>query len=203
LGKLPVYSAYTLHQLAGQCAAWRNAKIPGIMAAIALAESSGNTDAENYCCVGLWQINVLAHPQYTRAEMRDPIKNLQAACSIYSSQGLGAWESYTNGSYKKYLGQVEHGLKEGEGQAEPLTEPFGGAHSKGALEGAVGAAKSALGWTGELAKLLEFVTSSSGWIRIAKVTGGTVLLLLAVSQLSKIGPGPELPGPTQIAKAVR
>jgi hypothetical protein len=71
------------------------------------------------------------------------------------------------------------------------------------FEKAAKEAKEALGWAGELGKLLEFLTSSSGWVRIAKVTGGAVLLLIAINQLSKIGPGPEVPGPKAIAKVVK
>lgn len=45
-------------------------------------------------------------------------------------------------------------------------------------------------WTGDLAKVLGFIGSSSGWTRILKVVGGSVLLVIAIDELSKIGPGP-------------
>jgi hypothetical protein len=50
--------------------------------------------------------------------------------------------------------------------------------------------EGALSWTGDLAKLLTFITSSSGWVRIGKVALGAVLLVVAIDELSKIGPGP-------------
>jgi hypothetical protein len=45
-------------------------------------------------------------------------------------------------------------------------------------------------WTGDLGKILTFIGSSSGWTRILKVVGGSVLLVIAIDELSKIGPGP-------------
>ena len=92
-------------------------------AAIALAESSGNpsdinnseypdkpgyhvpvTGAQPEYSVGLWQINLLAHTQYTEEQMLDPFLNAEAAVAI-SNQGtdFGAWSTYANGAYKAHL----------------------------------------------------------------------------------------------------
>jgi hypothetical protein len=46
------------------------------------------------------------------------------------------------------------------------------------------------GWASELGKILGFIDSSAGWVRIGKVVFGVGLLLLAVDELSKITPGP-------------
>lgn len=43
-------------------------------------------------------------------------------------------------------------------------------------------------WTADLAKVLGFIGSASGWTRILKVVGGSVLLVIAIDELSKIGP---------------
>lgn len=77
------------------------------MSAIVMGESSGyacahNTSGEN--SVGLGQVNLNAHHQYTQEQMCDPIQNLTACYSIYRSQGFRAWGAYTNGSYRRYLG---------------------------------------------------------------------------------------------------
>lgn len=92
-------------------------------AAIALTESGGNTNAVNNSAypnrpgyhapvagaqkeysVGLWQINLLAHPSYTAAQMLTQAGNVVAAIAI---SGNGAhwspWSTYTSGAYKKYL----------------------------------------------------------------------------------------------------
>lgn len=80
------------------------------MAAIGLAESSGNPRAVNpgtasrpEHSVGLWQINLRAHgTKYgTEEQLKDPITNAEAALDIYKSQGLRAWGAYTDGRYKQ------------------------------------------------------------------------------------------------------
>lgn len=74
--------------------------VAGLMAAIAMAESSGNPDAINSdsgAC-GLWQI----HP--AQAGCTDPMTNARQAVAKYNGQGLGAWEAYTNGSYQRFSG---------------------------------------------------------------------------------------------------
>lgn len=92
-------------------------------AAIALAESGGdptsidNTDeafkpgyhpappgASPEYSVGLWQINLLAHPSYTEAEMLDPAQNAVAAVAISSGgASFDAWTTFTKGLYQQYL----------------------------------------------------------------------------------------------------
>src|SRR5690242_19203494 len=78
------------------------------MAAIGMAESSGRTNALNNrpgheYSVGIWQVNLFAHPEYTAARMQDPLENARAALAIYRREGLQAWGSYTDGRYRQYL----------------------------------------------------------------------------------------------------
>lgn len=73
---------------------------PKVMAAVAMAESSGRTDVVNSIgCVGLWQINqpvhVKTHPTWTVSWLKNPMNNAAAAKVIYQSQGMAAWEAYT------------------------------------------------------------------------------------------------------------
>lgn len=71
-----------------------------VMAAIALAESSGNSDARNPSgASGLWQILGNPFPG-------DPFNaetNAKMAVAKLKEQGLGAWVTYTSGAYKKFL----------------------------------------------------------------------------------------------------
>ena len=75
--------------------------------AIALAESSGNPaaigDAGN--SIGLWQINLPAHPEYAGANLADPQTNANAAFVIYSAAGgrFQPWSTFNSGAYTKYL----------------------------------------------------------------------------------------------------
>jgi len=81
---------------------------PALAAAIAMAESGGvpnalaNTPREY--SVGLWQINLRAHPQWTREEMADPEQNARAAF-ILSNGGVdwSPWSAFKSGAYKRYL----------------------------------------------------------------------------------------------------
>jgi len=81
---------------------------PNLAAAVAMAESGGNSQAlastaKEYS-VGLWQVNMKAHTTWTEAQLRDPATNAQAALSI-SSHGKNwtPWSAYTNGTYKAFL----------------------------------------------------------------------------------------------------
>jgi Transglycosylase SLT domain len=70
-----------------------------LMAAIAMAESGGNPRAFNPSgASGLWQILGLPFP----GNPFDPLTNARMAVSKYRSQGLGAWEAYTNGAYRAF-----------------------------------------------------------------------------------------------------
>lgn len=95
---------------------------PDVMAAIAMAESSGNTNAHNPVGLdnsyGLWQINMLGNMGPVRrrqlgisnnSQLFDPAVNAKAAAMILRQQGLSAWSTYTNGAYKKYLGKSSSG----------------------------------------------------------------------------------------------
>jgi hypothetical protein len=90
------------------------------MAAIAMAESSGNPKAHNKVgrdnSYGLWQINMLGKmgPERRKQfgiesdeDLFDPKKNAEAAFKIYKQQGFKAWSVYSGGQYRKFLGQGE------------------------------------------------------------------------------------------------
>lgn len=77
-------------------------------AAIALAESSGNRwtvgDLTLGRSIGLWQINLAAHPEYAEQELYDPFNNANAAYAIASSgRGFDNWTTYRNGRYLDFL----------------------------------------------------------------------------------------------------
>ena len=54
--------------------------------------------------VGLWQVNVLAHPQYTAAQMLTPRLNAVAAVAISSGgRHFDPWTTYTHNLYEPFL----------------------------------------------------------------------------------------------------
>lgn len=89
-----------------------------IMAAIAMAESSGNANALNDnpntgdLSYGLWQINMIGkigperrkkYGLQSNEELFNPIINAKAARGVYLSQSYNAWSVYTSGAYKRFL----------------------------------------------------------------------------------------------------
>src|SRR5918911_4541357 len=82
--------------------------------AIAMAESSGRTDARLNTSAedsrGLWQINLHAHPNYRNADLYDPLTNARAAYDISGGgRNLYPWSTthHVGGhpaSYERYLG---------------------------------------------------------------------------------------------------
>jgi hypothetical protein len=82
--------------------------------AIALAESSGNPSAVGDTnitpggSIGLWQINLQAHPQYSAQSLLDPQQNADAAYAIYQAAGnsFTPWTTYNSGAYQNNLDQA-------------------------------------------------------------------------------------------------
>jgi hypothetical protein len=80
-----------------------------IAVAIAYAESGGRADAigdlDLGVSVGLWQINLRAHPQYSQDELLDPQINANAAFAIYQAAGesFTPWTTFRSGKYQDYL----------------------------------------------------------------------------------------------------
>ena len=92
-------------------------------AAVAQAESGGNTAKINNTAhpdlagyhppapgnlpeysVGLWQINELAHPQYTTTQLLTPVGNVNAAVAISDGgASFSAWSTFKNGDYRQFL----------------------------------------------------------------------------------------------------
>lgn len=115
-----------------------------VMVAIAGAESGWNPNAlgdygfggptcptyGSATSYGLWQIHNV-HSAYLSQQagstnpcvwipwVLNPIHNAEAARSIYESQGLGAWSTYTNGAYRAHLSAAQAALASSANQ--PLT----------------------------------------------------------------------------------
>jgi hypothetical protein len=96
-----------------------------IMAAIAMAESSGRSSAHNPDAstgdnsYGLWQINMLGRmgPERRRQfgisrneDLFDPATNAMAARRVFLSQGFGAWSVYRSNAYRQYLPAARRAL---------------------------------------------------------------------------------------------
>lgn len=83
---------------------------PALAAAVAMAESGGNPAAIGDTqpgvlgpSIGLWQIDMYFHKQWSQEELEDPTTNAQAAYQI-SSRGTNwqPWSTYNSGAYKRW-----------------------------------------------------------------------------------------------------
>jgi cell wall-associated NlpC family hydrolase len=82
-----------------------------IMVAVCTAESNRREEVVNSIgCVGLFQINAPVHKKYDARRLKEGEYNTRAALDIYKSQGLRAWEAYTNGAYRKYTDEARRGV---------------------------------------------------------------------------------------------
>jgi hypothetical protein len=127
-------------------------KIAKTMAAIAMAESHGRSDAANYANSdgstdrGLWQINSVHG--YVPASSFNPLSNARQAVSVYNSQGLGAWTTYQSGAYLPYMagaqspfGSMPDWTKNVGTKTKP-TQPTGAALLSEVLRNAIASAKN-------------------------------------------------------------
>jgi Lysozyme like domain len=86
--------------------------------AVALAESSGNPNANGDLTitpggsVGLWQINLKAHPEFAGEDLTDPQTNANAAYSVYQAAGnsFSPWSTYSSGAYEAYMVQANNAV---------------------------------------------------------------------------------------------
>jgi hypothetical protein len=142
-----------------------------VMAAIALAESAGNSDARNPSgASGLWQILGLPFP----GDPFNPQTNAKMAVSKYRSQGLTAWETYTTGAYRKFLPAGTPPAPAGGG---------GGARTTGLL----GIPGQIAGTFGKAGTALDWLLSPSHWVRIFAFISGAGLVLSGSWMLTHAG----------------
>jgi hypothetical protein len=131
-------------------AGWRGEELV-TATAVALAESSGRYWVVNSIgCVGLWQINVPVHKQWTTAAMKDPAQNAAAAMTLYNgakSAGRNPWspwEAYTgpdgrgsDGPYTLELGRARIAaaqIKGGGSVTVPASDATGGGTGSGTVD---------------------------------------------------------------------
>lgn len=149
-----------------------------IAGAVGMAESSGNTHAINYVpCVGIWQINVKAHPQYTISQMYDPAANAKAARAIWQSQGWAAWSTYTSGAYKKYLPAAQKAAGGTTAGIGDIGGPVNPIHIGNAIGGGIKDYKA-------ITKILDDLQNPGMWKRVLLVIIGIVLILIGLIKMS-------------------
>jgi len=173
-----------------------------LMAAIALAESSGNPAAVNpddnngtQSSYGLWQISTGTHAPPS-PNWSDPITNAHLAIGKLNSQGLGAWGTYTSGAYRKYLSGS--GVSPG---TLPTTAGAAGGTETASLDitnplSVAASLTSAVKSLGDLASIansvlhdIEWLFVPSHWVRIGAFFFGVGALIPGTYALIQAGSG--------------
>lgn len=164
---MTILSYQQLKQLAANAGFPSN--LTDTMAAIALAESSGNPNALNptdnggtQSSFGLWQISTGTHVPPAPNWMV-PSVNAALAYQKWRTQGLRAWGTYNSGAYKRYLGGAGYTGSSG---------PGGG--SSGVSSGGSGSGSSAGGSGG---------SSSGGTLTLSDVTAASAQMAQNVTML--------------------
>lgn len=154
--------------------------------AISTAENSSRDpkavsppNADGSVDVGLFQVNLKAHPQYSKEEMQDADKNVAAAKSISNNwTNPNPWTTYKNGAWRNQVNRLDEPIKDTAPQKADLpTDPI-----TGALNSAASTAKD--GWDiliSPVKLLIEFAKilfDPNTWFRVGKVIIGGILILI-------------------------
>lgn len=190
-------------------AAAAGAANPSLAAAIAMAESNGNTQAHNLVppddSYGLWQLNMIGALGPDRraklgitsnSALYDPGTNARAMVLISSGgANFSAWSTYTSGAYAKYYTGTAVQAATSATPAIDWNDPFGlvPKQYKGQEPTAPGGdLLNSLGSGGSLSGALDLVGSSaswlskaSNWLRIGYVIGGGVLAIVGLAMVIK------------------
>lgn len=182
-----------------------NSAMAPLMAAIALAESSGDPNSTNptdnngtQTSWGLWQISNGDHSE-PAPNWNDPLENARLAVAKFHSQGLGAWGTYTSGAYKQYMSGAAPVTPTGAGAAGGTTadagfslsgalgwlDPLGATSGISSVVGAVfgpiaNAVKSFYNALNTVMGAVIWIINPANWVRIFAGIAGTVALILGM-----------------------
>jgi hypothetical protein len=155
-------------------------------AAVAIAESDGVASVVNPTShnTGLWQIGPKgtindAGVGLSESQLKDPGTNARAAYKIWKRDGgtfAKSWSSYGNAKYTAALAKAK-GTKGGNPSQD---SPIGQAVNA-TIPGTEGLATIA----DAVAKGGNWVSNPASWLRVAYVTGGAILAIMALQSLFK------------------
>lgn len=188
--------------------------------AIAMAESSGRTDARNTSptiinaewgpAIGLWQIHS-RKPEEGKGTTRDASRltdpAFNAASMFQISNGgtnWGPWQGYRSAQYFLILPQSASAARAELGTGDAVDDALN--QAPGAIQGAADAAAATAGGVADIAAGVKGVTAWIGdrnnIMRVAKVAAGVALLVGGLFIFAR--PAAEkIPGASTVLKAVK
>ncbi|MYS19163.1 hypothetical protein GA0115240_105814 [Streptomyces sp. DvalAA-14] len=172
---------------------------PALAAAVAMAESRGETSAHNTTGLddsyGPWQINMKGDLGPARRKQFGITSNSQLfdvktnahAMVIVSNGGtdFSAWSTFTNGDYEKYYSGAPAGTAQSANFWDDVKDPFnliipGEPFLKDLVTGGnpvAGLGDSITGTYGFIKSTAEWLSKASNWVRISYVIGGGALVI--------------------------
>src|SRR5574340_783658 len=158
----------------------RNAGIPPgaplyTAVAIAMAESYdgdpravSKPNADGSVDYGLWQINSQHADLMPGADRLDPQVSAQLMAQLsYGGTNWTPWTTYTSGAYLTKMPAVMAALAGKTIDPAPITSSPAGARQAGLLD-----------QFSALDTVFTFLTTTAGWVRIIKVAGGSLLVVM-------------------------
>lgn len=176
---------------------------------VAYAESSWDTNAQNPCCKGLWQINLKAHPEAVNGDWKDPVHNAYNAHNIYVAAGnswcrtghppnCNPWAGYGTTAYNKAYGQAHAALaqlrammqgKDEKAVAAGILKGLTKDTSPGtpdAIAGALDAVQNNfIPGVMEIGQFFNALSKPATWLRVAEAILGIGLLGLGIAAITK------------------
>lgn len=155
---------------AAKSAGWTG-KDATIAVAVALAESSGNTNAYNgaFGTYGLWQIYKKVHPDIWQSNWTDPNVNARMGYQVWRQQGWKAWSTYTSGAYLRYYSRAQKAV--GSSGDTPPTEK-------------TGIIPDIPNPFQPLTDAAKFITDPHNWIRLGWFVAGGILILIGLFKIT-------------------
>lgn len=165
--------SYSQLASAARAGGWSDSKNLSIAVAVAMAESSGNTNAYNgaFGTYGLWQIYKNVHPDIWNPNWTDPAVNAKMAYAVWRQQGWKAWSTYTSGAYLRYLSKAKAAVGGSSSGDLPQSTPV--IDIPNPFQPLTDAAK--------------FVTDPHNWMRLGWFVIGGILLVVGFMKITGTG----------------
>ena len=173
-----------------------------LASAVSMAESGGDTHAGNSCCHGIYQFNVSVGITSMRCALSPVCATRKAISMSKNGRDWSAWEAYTNGSYRQFLGGGKGVRTKSQSKTvlaslpqEFLEDAEGIINPLGKIAGVpgVGEIGNAVSGLGDLVSFFqhasELLFTEQGWIRIGKMGGGVILILWGLRVVIREGTG--------------